>query len=123
MSGRGGEKRCSWGLHGVAVTRARALRRVAQGGARSGISTGGHVGPEALSNLLDVALPGAVFALSINLRVWTGAGFDRALQALADQGRIADLYLIEVQVYGAAAAQVDADHAGDRAAIAVFRAA
>lgn len=89
----------------------------------SGTFTAGHVGPEALPNLLAIALPGAAFALSINLRVWTGAGFDRALKDLSDMGRIKDLQLIEVEIYGAAAAEVDADHADDRAAIAVFGAA
>ncbi|MBL9052843.1 MAG: class I SAM-dependent methyltransferase [Tabrizicola sp.] len=88
----------------------------------SGTFTAGHVGPEALPNLLAIALPGAAFALSINLRVWTGAGFDRALKDLSDRNLIRGLQLIEVEIYGAAAASVDADHAGDRAAIAVFRA-
>lgn len=123
MLARAGEKAIYRALHRVDVTRAIALPRVYQGVVSSGTFTAGHVGPEALTNLLDVALPGAVFALSINLRVWTGAGFDRALQDLSDKGRIKELQLIEVQVYGAVAAKVDAEHAGDRAAIAVFRAA
>ena len=54
---------------------------------------------------------------------WPRTRFDRALQDLSDKGRIKELQLIEVQVYGAVAAKVDAEHAGDRAAIAVFRAA
>jgi hypothetical protein len=49
------------------------------------------------------------------------AGFDRALEQLARDGRIADLRLNEVEVYGAAAAALDADHAGDRALVALFR--
>ena len=122
MLERAGEKAIYRALHQVDITRPIDLPPVYAGIVSSGTFTAGHVGPEALPNLLALAVPHAVFALSINLRVWKGAGFDLALQALADQGRIADLQLIEVQVYGAAAAAVDADHAGDRAAIAVFRA-
>ena len=88
----------------------------------SGTFTAGHVGPEALPHLLDVAQPDAQFALSINRRVWTGAGFDRALQELADSNLITGLQLIEVQVYGAAAASLDPEHGQDRGLIALFRA-
>lgn len=123
MLERAGEKGVYRGLHQVDVTKPIALPRGYQGVVSSGTFTAGHVGPEALPNLLALALPGAVFALSINLRVWTGAGFDRALQGLADKGAIRDLQLIEVEIYGQAAAAVDAEHAGDKAAIAVFRAA
>ena len=70
-----------------------------------------------------MAAPGAQFALSINRRVWTGAGFDRGAGRPGHGGRITDLQLIEVQVYGAAAAALDPDHAADRALIALFRAA
>lgn len=122
MLERAGEKGIYRRLHRVDVTRPIDLPRAYAGVVSSGTFTAGHVGPEALPNLLALALPGAAFALSINLRVWTGAGFDRALQDLADKGRIDELHLIEVQVYGAAAAEIDAEHAEDRAAIAVFRA-
>lgn len=123
MLERAREKHIYRALHQVDVTKAIALPRAYRGVVSSGTFTAGHVGPEALPNLLALALPGAVFALSINLRVWTGAGFDRALQHLSDSGRIRELQLIEVQIYGEVAASVDAEHAADRAAIAVFRAA
>jgi hypothetical protein len=42
---------------------------------------------------------------------------------LAGENRITGLQLIEVEVYGAAAARLDAEHAADRAMIALFRAA
>ena len=69
--------------------------------------------------MLAVAGPGALFALSVNLRVWTAAGFDTALAGLGDQVR--DMQMIDVAVYGAAAARLDPDHAGDRAMIVLFR--
>jgi SAM-dependent methyltransferase len=87
----------------------------------SGTFTHGHVGPEALDPMLAVAAQGACFALSINLRVWQAAGFDRALAALGP--RTEALQLVEVPIYGAAAAALDPDHAADRAYVAVFRSA
>jgi SAM-dependent methyltransferase len=85
----------------------------------SGTFTHGHVGPEAFGPMLAVAAPGALFALSVNLRVWAAAGFEPALAALA--GQLRDMQRIEVAIYGAAAARLDPDHAGDRAMIVLFR--
>lgn len=122
MLERAGEKRLYSGLFRADVTQPLALPRRYGGIVSSGTFTAGHVGPVALPVLLDVALPGAQFALSINRRVWTAAGFDRALDGLKAEGRIAGLQLIEVEIYGAAAASLDPDHAGDRALVALFRA-
>jgi SAM-dependent methyltransferase len=88
----------------------------------SGTFTAGHVGPEAIALLLGVAEPDALFALSINERVWTAQGFDTALQGLADTGRIHALHLIEVEVYTKAALALDPAHAKDHAMVALFRA-
>lgn len=123
MLARAREKRLYSGLFQADITRPLTLPRRYAGIVSSGTFTAGHVGPEALPHLLDVALPGAQFALSINRRVWSSAGFDRALAGLAAAGRITGLQLIDVEVYGAAAAALDAEHAGDRAVIALFRAA
>ena len=67
-------------------------------------------------------MPGAQFALSVNQRVWTELGFDVVLQDLQAAGRIRELQLIEVEVYGAAAQALDPVHAGDKAWIVLFRA-
>lgn len=123
MLERAAEKRVYAGLFQADITKPLALPRRYGGIVSSGTFTAGHVGPEALPHLLAVAAPQAQFALSINRRVWTRAGFDRALKALAADGRITALQLIEVEIYGAAAALIDSDHAGDRALIALFRAA
>jgi SAM-dependent methyltransferase len=123
MLERAGEKRLYTGLFSADITRPLELPRRYSGIVSSGTFTAGHVGPEALPHLLTVALPGAQFALSINRRVWSGAGFDHALDALAESGRIAGLHLIEVEIYGAAAAGLDPEHGHDRGLIALFRAA
>lgn len=123
MLERAAEKRIYAGLYQADITRPLTFPRRYGGIVSSGTFTSGHVGPEALPHLLAVARPQAQFALSINRRVWSLAGFDRELEALVDQARITDLHQIEVQVYGQAAARIDAEHAGDRALIALFRAA
>ena len=123
MLERAAEKRIYAGLFQADITRPLTLPRRYGGIVSSGTFTAGHVGPGALPNLLAVAAPQAQFALSINRRVWTAAGFDVALEALAGDRKISDLHLIEVEVYGAAAAGIDAEHAADRAMIALFRAA
>jgi predicted TPR repeat methyltransferase len=110
------------GLFRADVTRALSLPRLYNGITSSGTFTAGHVGPVAFGPMLDVALPDALFALSINQRVWTGQGFDTALADLAATNRIRDLQLIDVQVYGDAARALDPTHADDRAYVALFRA-
>jgi trans-aconitate methyltransferase len=123
MLERAAEKRIYAGLFQADITRPLNLPRRYGGIVSSGTFTAGHVGPEALPHLLAVARPQAQFALSINRRVWTALGFDRALESLAAENRITGLHQIEVEVYGQAATRIDADHAGDRALIALFRAA
>ncbi len=103
------------------VTKSLPLPRVYRGITSSGTFTAGHVGPEAFGPLLAVALPGCLFALSVNLRVWDR--FAPALQALQAEGAITDLQDLPVQVYGAAAQAQDPAHADDRAFILMFRAA
>lgn len=122
MLSRAAEKRLYAGLFRADITQPLDLPRRYAGIVSSGTFTAGHVGPEALPHLLAVALPGAQFALSINRRVWSDAGFDRALDDLAAGGQIDGLQLIDVEIYGAAAAGLDPDHAGDRGLIALFRA-
>ncbi|WP_137109282.1 class I SAM-dependent methyltransferase [Rhodobacter sp. SY28-1] len=123
MLERAAQKNIYAGTFRVDITQPIDLPRRYAGLVSSGTFTAGHVGPEALPHLLAIALPQAQFALSINRRVWQARGFDVALDDLARQARITDLQLIEVEVYGAAAARIDADHAADRALIALFRAA
>lgn len=83
----------------------------------SGTFTHGHVGPGAITALLDAAEPGALFALSVNTGIWDAQDFDGALAALGP--RIGDLVCLDVPIYGPAAA--DPGHAADRARIVMFR--
>jgi SAM-dependent methyltransferase len=123
MLARAAEKQVYTGLFRADVTQTLPLKRIYNGVTSSGTFTAGHVGPAAFGPMLQVALPGALFAVSINQRVWTELSFDIALNDLLDQGDIRDLQLIEVEVYGLAARILDPEHAEDRAYIALFHAA
>lgn len=122
MLAKAAEKRLYTGIFCADVTQTLTLPAIYNGVTSSGTFTAGHVGPVALPVILAVARPGALFALSINQRVWTGAGFDTALADLQTRGMIRALHLIDVDVYGTAARALDPDHATDRAFVALFRA-
>lgn len=82
----------------------------------AGTFTHGHVGPEALPELLRVARPGAVFALSINAEHYEAKGFGPAFRDL--EGQITELRLPEVKIYGQRA---KGPHANDLGRVALFR--
>lgn len=87
-----------------------------QGIVSAGTFTLGHVGPEALENLMTVAAPGALFVISVNAAHFASAGFDAALARLAPQ--LTDLSLRDVRIYDDRA---DAKHRNDMARIVIFR--
>ena len=82
----------------------------------SGTFTNGHVGPEALDELLRLAQPGAQFAISINGEHFERAGFAAKFEDLA--GRIAGLSLPEIRFYGDKATGARKDDTGF---VALFR--
>ncbi|PWE32665.1 hypothetical protein DDZ14_09755 [Maritimibacter sp. 55A14] len=82
----------------------------------AGTFTHGHVGPEALGELLRVARPDALFVLAINAEAFIAQGFGAALEVLGPA--LVDLVYFETAIYGPRA---DPAHRGDRALIARFR--
>ncbi|NNE53364.1 MAG: class I SAM-dependent methyltransferase [Sulfitobacter sp.] len=82
----------------------------------AGTFTHGHVGPEALVELLRVARRGAVFVLSVNAAHFETLGFAATFEALGD--RIEGLEMRAVDIYGPGA---DPAHADDQAQIVIFR--
>lgn len=82
----------------------------------AGTFTHGHVGPDAIDELLRVAKPGALFVLGINGEVYQAAGFADKFAALS--GVIRDFQIVKTQGYGAGAS-VELQKA--RSAVAVFR--
>ena len=81
----------------------------------AGTFTTGHVGPEALDEVLRVARPGAVIGITVNARHWKTADFAAKFAALSSQ--ITRFELQDVAIYGADAEGV---HKDDMAKIALF---
>lgn len=81
----------------------------------SGTFTHGHVGPDALDELLRVARTGAVFVLSINAEHFEARGFAAKFAEL--EPVIANVDHRIVDIYGEGA---EAQHQSDQAHIAVF---
>ncbi|MEM1285427.1 MAG: class I SAM-dependent methyltransferase [Pseudomonadota bacterium] len=54
----------------------------------SGLYTLGHVGPEAISPVLAMLKPGGLFALNIYDAAWEKMGFNRAFDALVQDGTV-----------------------------------
>ncbi|MDJ0822989.1 MAG: class I SAM-dependent methyltransferase [Paracoccaceae bacterium] len=85
------------------------------GAVSSGTFTNGHVGPEALGEVLRILRPGGEAVLSVNAVHWQKKGFDAAFAALADQ--ITGLTLTETPIYGP---EATGEHAKDMALIVRF---
>ncbi|MEM9851419.1 MAG: methyltransferase domain-containing protein [Pseudomonadota bacterium] len=83
----------------------------------AGTFTHGHLGPDALPGLLRFAREDALFVIGINAEHYAARGFDAALAALTDAGRITAPAAKSVPVY----AGKDTAHATDRALVCVFR--
>lgn len=81
-----------------------------------GTFTVGHVGPEAIDELVRVGRSGAIYALGINRAHFTERGFDTKLDAIVAAGLIGAYDLIEIRMY-----EVDSDeYSADTAFVVVF---
>ena len=101
------------------ITRPLPMKPRYAGIVSSGTFTHGHVGPEGLDALLEVALPGARVVLSVNQAVWDGKGFAASFDAFG--AKISKLSLDAVAIYGEAAKTTDPTHADDRALLVSFQ--
>ncbi len=100
------------------ITEGIPVRRESYSGiVSSGTFTHGHVGPEAIEELLRIARHGAQFALSINSDFFREAGFADTFRQLERDHRITNLKLHEVRIYGDLASGPNKD---DTAYIALF---
>lgn len=88
------------------------------GAVSSGTFTHGHVGPEALNEVVRVLRPGGLACLSVNAAHYAARGFDVALEALI--GQIDALRLTEVNIYAKDHSSAGT-HSADTALIVVFR--
>jgi len=82
----------------------------------AGTFTHGHVGPDGLDELLRVAKPGALFAISVHTEHFKSQGFDTKLQGL--DGRITNLKTTEFRLYARGAT---GSHANDLGLMVQFK--
>lgn len=82
-----------------------------------GTFTHGHLGPDALDELVRVASPTAVCAIGINAQHYAELGFDRWFASRSTEGRVTSPHLINVSIYES----MEGEHSGDRAEVAVFQ--
>ena len=82
----------------------------------AGTFTHGHVGPDALDELLRITRPGSLFVLTIHYKLFKKAGFDTKILEL--EGSITKPSFHEVSVYRN---NPDKDHGNDKVIITIFR--
>lgn len=103
------------------LTRPLALADVAYAGLISaGTFTHGHVGPEALHELLRIAAPGAVFAIGANAAYMEKTGFREVVEGLHGAGTITSPAFRSERIYEAGASAPEG-HGDDMGAVIVFR--
>lgn len=82
----------------------------------SGTFTHGHLGPEALDNLIKLVRPNGWCVIGVNNEHFEAREFDKKLNQLIETNQIADLQILRIQVY-----EPGSDHYGDQARVLVFR--
>ena len=86
------------------------------GAVSAGTFTLGHVGPEALAEVIRVVHPGGWIVISVNERHWRDAGFPEVLKGFSE--RIHNVRTAEVAIYAAGS---DHEHSADRALILLMQ--
>ena len=83
----------------------------------SGTFTHGHLGPEPLRGLLDIARKGALFIIGVNQHHFEAQNFANVLDAMVAGGEITAVKLTEILIYS----KQCHDHSADRALILLYR--
>ncbi len=83
----------------------------------AGTFTSGHLGPEPLRDLLDIARSNALYVIGVKKAFFLEAGFEPVLRDMEDSGLIKDLQSVEVPMYSKAGH----DHSEDTALALVYR--
>ena len=86
----------------------------------TGTFTHGHVGPEALSELVRVLAPGALAVIGVRPEVWVEKGFEVVFDALVSDLLVSTPSICEEAVYADAARAPDG-HADDTGYIVTFQ--
>ena len=83
----------------------------------AGTFTYGHVGPEPLESLLDIARAHALFVIGVRKTFFEEANFEPVLRGMEARGLIKNLQVAEVPMY----AKAGHDHSDDTAFALVYR--
>ena len=83
----------------------------------AGTFTSGHLGPEPLEGLLDIARTDALFVIGVKKAFYREAGFEPVLRDLEARGLIKNLKVAEVPMY----TKTGHDHSADTAFALVYR--
>ncbi len=83
----------------------------------AGTFTTGHLGPQALAALLDIAKSGALFVIGVNKAFFVKAGFAAVIQNMHGKGLISDLSMVEIPMYD----RSGHDHSSDKAYALCYR--
>ena len=113
-----GEKGLYRSLYKVDLTKALDVIANDYGAVLSaGTFTSGHLGPDPLESLLDIARDNALFVIGVKKAFFQEAGFEPVLRDLDARGLIKDLQVAEVPMY----AKAGHDHSADTAFALVYR--
>ena len=82
----------------------------------TGVFTHGHLGPDALGEIVRIAAPTALCAIGINEHFYEEHRFDGWFADAAKSGKINVPELISVQIYE----EMGGEHGGTRAVVAIF---
>ncbi len=106
------------GLHNTDLTKPLSQPETPFGAVISaGTFTHGHLGPEPLANLLNLAKSGALFCIGVNALHYASKGFKPMLTSLVEQGRITHLRIETSPIYDVA----NTKHAADEAYTLLYR--
>lgn len=86
----------------------------------SGTFTHGHVGPEALPELVRLMAPGGVAVITVRPQVWDDQGFEETFEALEADGLVTPPAITEERIY-ADPARAPEGHGADTGYIVTFR--
>lgn len=81
----------------------------------SGTFTHGHLGPEAIDNLLPLVRPGGWVVIGVNNEHFLASGFEEKLIRLTSEGIITEPRIERIDVYDEGSA-----HRGDQARVVIF---
>jgi predicted TPR repeat methyltransferase len=83
----------------------------------AGTFTIGHLGPEPLRDLLNIARPGGLFIIGVYQAHFEKQNFSTALHALESEGKISSVKIDQVKIYS----KLDHEHSNDQALILQYR--